>query len=58
MFAFGLSMGGTLVTRLAEQHPDVAGLVLVNPSYGTERKDAALRPLHRLGGAVAPVHRR
>jgi carboxylesterase len=41
VFAFGLSMGGTLVTRLAERHPDVAGLVLVNPSYGTERKDAA-----------------
>ena len=35
-------MGGTLVTRLAEQRPDVAGLVLVNPSFGTERKDAKL----------------
>jgi carboxylesterase len=41
VFAFGLSMGGTLVTRLAEQRSSVAGLVLVNPSYGTERKDAA-----------------
>ena len=41
VFAGGLSMGGTLVTRLAEQRP-VAGLVLVNPSYATERKDAAL----------------
>jgi carboxylesterase len=41
VFACGLSMGGTLVTRLAEQHPDaVAGLILVNPSYGTERFDA------------------
>jgi carboxylesterase len=40
VFAFGLSMGGTLVTRLAEQHPEVAGLVLVNPSYGTDRFDA------------------
>jgi carboxylesterase len=40
VFAVGLSMGGTLVTRLAEQHPEVAGLVLVNPSYGTERFDA------------------
>jgi carboxylesterase len=41
VFAFGLSMGGTLVTRLAERKPDgVAGLVLVNPSYGTERRDA------------------
>ena len=41
VFAFGLSMGGTLVTRLAEQRGDaVAGLVLVNPSYATERFDA------------------
>jgi carboxylesterase len=43
VFAFGLSMGGTLVTRLAEQKPTgVAGLVLVNPSYGTDRVDAKL----------------
>jgi carboxylesterase len=41
VFACGLSMGGTLVTRLAEQHGDgIAGLVLVNPSYATERFDA------------------
>ena len=41
VFAFGLSMGGTLVTRLAEVKGDgVAGLVLVNPSYGIERFDA------------------
>jgi carboxylesterase len=44
----GLSMGGTLVTRLVEEHagtpaePD--GLLLVNPSYLTLRKDAALLP--------------
>jgi carboxylesterase len=44
VFAVGLSMGGTLVTRLAEQQPDVAGLVLVNPAYGTERLDAKLAP--------------
>jgi carboxylesterase len=45
VFAFGLSMGGTLVTRLAEERPStVAGLVLVNPSYGTERFDAKLAP--------------
>jgi carboxylesterase len=43
VFACGLSMGGTLVTRLAEQHGDrIAGLVLVNPSYATERFDARL----------------
>lgn len=41
IFAAGLSMGGTLVTRLAEQKgAGVAGLILVNPSYGTERFDA------------------
>ena len=45
VFAVGLSMGGTLVTRLAEQHPDdVAGLVLVNPAYGTQRFDAKFAP--------------
>jgi carboxylesterase len=46
VFVFGLSMGGTLALRLAELHgADVAGLVLVNPSVTTERKDAALLPL-------------
>jgi len=41
VFACGLSMGATLVTRLAEQQGDrLAGLVLVNPSYATERFDA------------------
>jgi carboxylesterase len=41
VFAAGLSMGGTLVTRLAEQR-ELAGLVLVNPAYGTTRRDAKL----------------
>ncbi len=46
VFVFGLSMGGTLALRLAERHgADVTGLVLVNPSVTTERKDAALLPL-------------
>lgn len=46
VFAFGLSMGGTLALRLAEQHgAALAGLVLVNPSVTTERKDAALLPI-------------
>jgi carboxylesterase len=45
VFACGLSMGGTLVTRLAEQKQDgIAGLVLVNPSFGTERVDARFAP--------------
>jgi carboxylesterase len=47
VFACGLSMGGTLVTRLAEdlagdQSSKLAGLVLVNVAYGTLRKDASL----------------
>jgi carboxylesterase len=51
VFAVGLSMGGTLATRLAELHPDrIAGLVLVNPSYGTERFDA--RFARAIGWAV------
>jgi len=34
-------MGGTLVTKLAEDLGDaISGLVLVNPSYGTDRFDA------------------
>jgi carboxylesterase len=45
VFGVGLSMGATLVTRLAEQHPDdITGLVLVNPAYGTRRRDAKLAP--------------
>ncbi|CAN5329757.1 alpha/beta fold hydrolase [soil metagenome] len=43
VFVAGLSMGGTLAIRLAEQHgEDLSGVVLVNPSLGTERKDIAL----------------
>ncbi|HEX8096200.1 alpha/beta hydrolase [Jatrophihabitans sp.] len=47
VFACGLSMGGTLVTRLAENlagqpSSKLAGLVLVNVAYGTMRKDASL----------------
>jgi carboxylesterase len=43
VFAAGLSMGGALALRLAEQRArDVAGLILVNPSLGTERRDVKL----------------
>jgi carboxylesterase len=39
----GMSMGGTLTLRLAQLHPKaMAGIVLVNPSVLTKRKDAAL----------------
>lgn len=47
VFAFGLSMGGALALRLAETHPrDITGLVLVNPSVGSLRRDMKL--LNRL----------
>lgn len=46
VFAMGLSMGGTLVLRLAQHRPDdVAGVVVVNASLATERKDAKLLPV-------------
>jgi len=46
VFAMGLSMGGTLTLRLAERRADqVAGIVVVNTSLASERKDAMLAPL-------------
>jgi carboxylesterase len=45
VFAGGLSMGGALVTRLAEQKGDaLAGLVLVNPSFGSRKVAEKLAP--------------
>ncbi len=45
VFVMGLSMGGCLTLRLAEEHPDlVAGVVVVNPSLMTLRKDAKVLP--------------
>jgi carboxylesterase len=49
VFVMGLSMGGTLAIRLAEQRPDdVDGLVLVNPSLLTRRPDRHALPLLQL----------
>ena len=46
VFAMGLSMGGTLTLRLAEERGDqVAGVVVVNTALTTERFDAKLLPL-------------
>ena len=46
VFVMGLSMGGTLTLRLAEQHgAEIAGIVLVNPSIHTERIDRFALPL-------------
>jgi len=57
VFAMGLSMGGTLVLRLAEQRAgEVAGLVVVNASLATERRDAKLLPIaSRLVGSFAGI---
>jgi esterase/lipase len=57
VFVAGLSMGGTLATRLAEVRPhDAAGLILVNPALLTRRLDAKLLPLiARLTGSWAPI---
>lgn len=44
VFVAGLSMGGALVTRLAQDHgPRVAGIMLVNPAYRLD--DVRLRAL-------------
>ncbi|MCW2615164.1 MAG: putative esterase/lipase [Frankiales bacterium] len=46
VFVMGLSMGGTLTLRLAEQRAaQVAGIVVVNTSLASDRKDARLAPL-------------
>jgi len=39
----GLSMGGTLALWLATRHPEMAGLVLVNPAVGTPADGDAMR---------------
>ena len=55
VFVMGLSMGGTLAIRLAQERgDDVDGLVLVNPSLLTKRPDRFLLPVLRW---VAPTWR-
>jgi esterase/lipase len=57
VFVAGLSMGGTLATRLAEVRPDdVAGLLLVNPALLTQRLNAKLLPvLARITPSWTPI---
>lgn len=61
VFVMGLSMGGTLSLRLAEQHGrDLAGVVVVNPSViGLDPRLRALPVLHRvvpsLGGIASDI---
>ena len=45
VFVMGLSMGGTLALRLAELRQEVAGVVVVNASLASDRKDIKLVPL-------------
>jgi carboxylesterase len=56
-FVMGLSMGGTLTIRLAEERSnDLAGIVLVNPSLFTTRRDAKLLPLlQRFVPSLPPI---
>ncbi len=57
VFVAGLSMGGGLALRLAQQRPDdVAGLMLVNPSVLDPDKRLVATPLiKRLTGSVAGI---
>ena len=53
----GLSMGGALTLRLAEEHgEDISGIVLVNPAVHTERMDRHLLPVvKRLVGSFPGI---
>ncbi|HVK26459.1 MAG TPA: alpha/beta fold hydrolase [Actinokineospora sp.] len=57
VFVFGLSMGGALVLRVAEeQGADVAGVVLVNPSVMTLRKEMRfIGPLSKVVSSLKPI---
>jgi carboxylesterase len=57
VFVAGLSMGGALALRLAQQHgDDVAGLVLVNPAvHVRDRRLLALPVLRRVSGSFPPI---
>lgn len=41
----GLSMGGTLALRLAEEHPEIAGVILVNAAVASTNKQLLLLPV-------------
>lgn len=49
VFAMGLSLGGCMALRLAEQHGErVAGVVVVNPSLVADDRRLVLQPVLRL----------
>ena len=57
VFVAGLSMGGTLTLRLAEEKGDaIRGIVLVNPAVHSERPDRFLLPIiHRFIGSFPGI---
>ena len=56
VFAAGLSMGGLLVTKLAQEKPALAGLVVVNPIYvHNDPRLKVLRTLRHLVPALGGI---
>jgi carboxylesterase len=56
VFVMGLSMGGALALRLAEEYPDIAGLVLVNPAIiSADRRLKLLPVLRRVVSSVRGI---
>jgi len=55
VFVMGLSMGGSLALRLAQEHGDaISGIVVVNPSIHSSNRMLALLPLLRHVVAAGP----
>ncbi|GAB3716126.1 alpha/beta hydrolase [Nocardiopsis nanhaiensis] len=56
VFVMGLSMGGALTLRLAQEYPElVSGVVLVNPSLVVEdRRLPVIAPIRRLASRILP----
>ncbi|MCW3156571.1 alpha/beta hydrolase [Micropruina sonneratiae] len=60
VFAGGLSMGGLLATKLAQDHPGLAGLILVNPVFAHTNPALRVLPLLQhlipsLGGIAGDI---
>lgn len=60
VFAAGLSMGGLLATKLAQEKPELAGLVLVNPIFAHNNPALKVLPLLQhllpsLGGIAGDI---
>ncbi|MBK8448085.1 MAG: alpha/beta fold hydrolase [Micropruina sp.] len=62
VFAGGLSMGGLLATKLAQEKPDLAGVVLVNPIFAHNSPALRVLPWLRhlvpsLGGIAGDIRK-